>query len=251
MRLKIIDGKVSIKKDVALSMGLPKVSGDPYLYVGSNLAVIGEALRELGYTSEMPTKYHTDLTKAKRKGQRSISKKLVLSGSYGAGAFRIWRDLVMQGVDIVIESCKKMHKDYWDLFSGVVEFTDSLKKETDEVGYFIDGIGTPVTVDSRFERDTLNRCIQRTGHMILVKYLYHIEQIRKESGTCMYPILDDLHDETIWEFHEEDESKVMQVFEEAWIRTNDELGGIIPLSGAPEVCTSWADFKCEEPRGIL
>jgi len=248
----VVLGELSEDKAYMKLYGPDAVKGnDVYLFVGSGLGDMGRDLLEFGYDPNNPDPDIVKAAKKKFKGQRAVFKKFHLSGQYGAGAGRIWRDLVLQGIDIDLDTCKKMHKDYWILFEDVIVFTAGLQKEVDEVGYFIDGIGTPVTVDERFSKDTLNRCIQRTGHMILVKYLYHLEQIRKERNLIMYPIIDDFHDETVWEFHDGDEQIIMEAFNEAWKRTNKELGGIIPLSGAPEICTSWADFKCEEPRGIL
>jgi hypothetical protein len=150
-------------------------------------------------------------------------------------------------VDITIEEVKEIHKAYWELFGGVVDFQNKLKAEwASNGGWFLNGRGMPTAVADHLEKDILNRCIQSTGHFNLLTYLKHLKTLREEHPEIsMTPIVVDFHDETIWEVPVEQADAAMELFEQTWTLTNTELGGIIPLSGAPEICTSFSDFKCE------
>lgn len=229
-----------------------KKGNDVYLFVGSGLGDMGRPILDDGYDPDNPDPDIVKECKKKHKGLRGIYKKFHLSGQYGAGPFRIWSDLRMAKVDVSLDQCKEMHKNYWKLFEDVVSYVEGLQDErVANSGWVLDGIGTPVTVQEAYTKDILNRVIQRTGHMILVRYLYHLNVLRKESGIGFFPILADFHDETVWECKTDDVPKVMEIFKEAWVRTNKELGGIIPLSGDPETCDDWRAFKVEDKSGIM
>ncbi len=225
---------------------------DVYLFVGSGLGAMAEPILRDGYDPTNIDPAKVKLVKKQHKGLRAIFKKFHLSGQYGAGAYRIWRDLILAEIYVTLEQCKEMHENYWKLFEDVVKYIERLKDErVANDGYFLDGLGCPVTVDERCIKDILNRCIQNTGHKILVKYLYHLQQLRSKTSVKFWPILTDLHDESIWECRIEDAEEVKRIFNKAWKLTNEELGGTIKLTGEPEICKDWTFFKCEEPRGIL
>lgn len=225
---------------------------DVYLFVGSGMGSISDPIKEEGYDPHNPDPAIVKKCKKKFKWERDVFKKFHLSAQYGAGAFRIWNDLKLQKVYIPLDHVKIMREKYWELFKDVKTYEARLLDErTANGGFFVNGLGFPITIAEAFLKDTLNRAIQPAGHSILIRYLYHLNQIRKDTNLMFWPILCDFHDETIWECHEEAVPCVMEAFRMAWIETNKELGGIIPLSGEPETCTSWADFKVELPRGIL
>jgi len=108
----------------------------------------------------------------------------------------------------------------------------------------------PVSVAARLEKDILNRCIQSTGHFNLLTYLKHLKTLRDSADFKINPIMVDFHDETIWEVKSEDAEKAIKLFKSVWELTNKDLGGIIPLSGTPEICYTFTDFKCEGPYKV-
>ena len=221
---------------------------DIYLFVGSKIPALASHICEFGYDPDNPTIEAINLTKKKAKKWRNICKVLHLSAGYGAGPRKIWETLVQSGVDITLDEVRIIHKEYWELFGGVKEFEGKLKAEwASNGGWFLNGRHHPVAVDSRLEKDILNRCIQNTGHINLLTYLYYLDQLRMKANmqNVLKPIVCDFHDECIWEVPEDRASEAIKLFEETWKLVNDELGGIIPLSGAPELCYSFADFKCE------
>ncbi len=220
---------------------------DIYLFVGASIPALRDEICKYGYDPYNPTAEAISITKKKAKKFRSICKVLHLSAGYGAGARKIWETLVQSGIDITLDEVKKIRKDYWELFADVVNFQDGLGQEYDiNGGWFFNGRGMPVTVASHLTKDNLNRCIQSTGHYNLLTYLKHLQTLRRDnSHLSIIPIVVDFHDETIFEVPIEQADEVMDLFRKTWSLTNEELGGIIPLSGEPEICYSFSDFKCE------
>ena len=215
---------------------------DVYLFIAANIPQFAEEIKNAGYDPEKPTAEGIDRAKKQCKRIRTICKVIHLAAGYGAGAAKIYEGLRSSGVEITLGEVTEIRDMYWKVFQGVVDFRERLTAEWQaNKGFFLDGIGTPVTVEEDYKKDILNRGIQRAGHMILVKYLYHLSVLNPKAE----PVVPDFHDETIWECKTEDVEDTISKFNEAWRRTNEELGGLIPLSGTPEACMSFAYFKCE------
>jgi DNA polymerase I-like protein with 3'-5' exonuclease and polymerase domains len=220
---------------------------DIYLYVGASIPALRDEVCAYGYDPLNPTAEAIALTKKKAKRIRGICKVVHLSAGYGAGAGKIYATLIQAGVVITLDEVKEIHKAYWELFGGVVEYQKKLKAEwSSNGGWFINGRGMPVSVAEHLEKDILNRCIQNTGHMNMLTYLKHLQTLRKaNTHLSIQPIVCDFHDECIFEVPTEQADEVLELFRTTWSLTNTELGGIIPLSGEPEVCYSFSEFKCE------
>jgi hypothetical protein len=220
---------------------------DIYLFVGASIPALRDEVCQYGYDPFNPTAEAIAITKKKAKRIRSICKVLHLSAGYGAGAKRIHETLVQSGIDITLDAVRDIHKAYWELFGGVTAYQDALKSEYHgNGGWFMGGRGQPITVAGALEKDILNRQIQNTGHVNLLTYLYYLDTIRSANRhVSIVPIVTDFHDECIFEVPEKQAKIVMQMFRRTWSLTNDELDGIIPLSGEPEICVSFSDFKCE------
>ena len=220
---------------------------DIYLYVGASIPALRDEVCAYGYDPLNPTAETIAITKKKAKRIRGICKVVHLSAGYGAGAGKIFQTLIQAGVLITLEEVKDIHKAYWKLFGGVTEYQNQLKREyAENGGWFINGRGMPVSVAAHLEKDILNRCIQSTGHWNLLTYLKHLQGLRKQNPhVSITPIVTDFHDECIFEVPEAQAKIAMTMFRHTWDLTNIELGGIIPLSGEPEICHTFSDFKCE------
>ena len=221
---------------------------DVYLFIASQISIFKEEVRNAGYDPDNPTAEGIKSAKKKCKRIRSICKVIHLSAGYGAGAPKIHESLRGQGIQITLPEVTRIREMYWQVFEGVTAYGERLKTEhTANKGYVLDGLGTPVTVHRDFLKDIINRTIQRTGHMILTKYNYHLSCIREEKKLKdLVPMVPDFHDETIWQAPATKAHRYLIHFNEAWSRVNEELGGVIPLSGEPMVCHSFAAFKCED-----
>ena len=242
-KIKVLpNGNIVVDKRDAEMLGLPPLEGDPYLFVASKIPQFAEQVKEAGYDPENPTNEGTRNAKKTCKRIRSICKVIHLSAGYGAGAFKIWKTLEEQGINITLEEVTEIREMYWRVFQGVIDFGDKLRREwMANKGYYLDGLGIPVSLSNNYEKDIVNRCIQGTGHRILVRYLYHLRNLQPKA----VPVVADLHDETIWQCKKEDKQDVINTFKKAWEITNEELGGIIPLYGEPEEHHNFSGFKCE------
>ena len=219
---------------------------DIYLFVGASIPALRSKICMHGYDPQNPTKEAISRTKKLAKTPRTICKIVHLSASYGAGPGTIYQTLQEAGVKITKEEVKTIHSDYWKLFKGVTSFQNDLKTEwSSNGGWFLNGRGMPTAVANKYEKDILNRCIQSTGHVNLLTYLKNLDLLRSESDISLRPVLVDFHDETVWEVPENQAEKALELFNKTWDLTNKELGGIISLSGAPEICKTFSDFKCE------
>ena len=219
---------------------------DVYLFVASKIEQFAAEVGEY-YDYMNPTKEGIALAKKHCKKLRGICKELHLSAGYGAGAKKIWMTLVAQGVEITLDEVKAIRTMYWEVFKDVVGYKDGLTAEWKRRGgWFYNGRHRPITVHQHFEKDILNRCIQSTGHDNLLLYLHFLDEIRTERGIPMRPIMVDFHDETVWAVPHEHKAAALKAMEDAWVKTNNDLGGIIPLTGTPEEVKSWASFKCED-----
>ena len=218
-----------------------------YLFVGSKIPQFRDKIRKY-YDPENPTPEGIDAAKHYCKHERDICKVFHLSASYGAGAKKIYSELILKGVDITLKEVYNLRQMYWKVFAQVVNYQDSLTEEwTENGGWFRDGLGCRVAVDEDCKKDMLNRCIQNTGHKILVKYLDYMNRLRyeRDMGDKMFPLVCDWHDETVWEVKAGYEDKAIQIMNDVWTLLNNELGGDLPLSGTPEIVESFADFKVE------
>ena len=221
-------------------------ANDIYLFVAANTAALGPRITKYGYDPNNPTPEAISITKKKSKSDRDIAKVFHLSSGYGAGAKKIFKTLKSQGVAITIDQAEEMFADYWKLFKRVTEYTKELASErADNGGWFLDGIGNPVTIGKWKEKDILNSCIQGTGHRILVKHIANVMKLRDERQIPFDMVMPDYHDELVVECAKGNESRVMSLFNDAERLTNKQLGGKVYFKIEPEVCKDFADFKCE------
>lgn len=216
---------------------------DVYLFIASKIPQFAQEVLSAGYDPDNPTKEGIAAAKKLCKRIRTICKIIHLAAGYGAGTTKIYKTMVKQGISITYAEVNTIRTMYWEVFAAVVNYRERLTAEwRANKGFFLDGFGMPITVEAEFEKDILNRAIQKTGHAALVRYLYNLVQLKP---TAM-PKVPDYHDETIWESPLDCIQEDLKKFETAWNLTNKELGGIIPLYGKPEIHTSFAGFKCSD-----
>jgi DNA polymerase I-like protein with 3'-5' exonuclease and polymerase domains len=218
---------------------------DAYLYIGSYLPVIGDAILATGYDPENPTAESKSKAKKEAKWARDIAKVVVLSSSYGAGAGKIHATLESSGVDVSFYQVKKIHEKYWQLFSGIKEFERLLTEEWRENGgWVLNGLGRPICVAEALLKDIVNRVVQSTGHDIHMRYIRILDQIFSEMQLPVNWIIADFHDQSIVEVPIDIAEVVRDIMGvEAYSRLNAELGGLIPLKGEAQIVRSLAEAK--------
>lgn len=220
---------------------------DVYLFVGSQLPVIGEKIRESGYDPDNPTKEGISAAKKECKRERGIAKTVVLASAYGAGAKKLHETLSLGGVSVTLEQVKEIHAGYWKLFSGVKRYEAQLIREWEEnAGWVMGPLNYPIMCHDRKLKDIVNRVVQRTGHDIHIMYIRHLSDILWERNFPFIPIVWDWHDQTILECpidRAEELAHIMEIV--AYERLNAELQGIIPMAGEAMIVTNLAECKLD------
>lgn len=169
---------------------------------------------------------------------------IVHNCAYGAGVGKLAATLELSGIYLTYEEVQTIHQTYWDVFSGVKDYSNKLYTEwRQRGGYIINGLGRPIAVAKDMTKDILNRCIQSTGHDILTTYLVILCNMLDNNNIDWKPIILDFHDASTVEVPEADGPRVMEIFLEALAELNRRLGGSIPLRGVPVMGYSLADVK--------
>jgi len=218
---------------------------DTYLYIGTKIAKFKKAILDSGYDPDNPESI--EISKKVCKHERKILKKVQLGSSYGAGIFKIYSTLKLDGVDITQSEVEQIYNDYWgpELFGGIRQFQRELEKEwRDYKGWVMDALGCPAPVCEKYKKDIVNRVCQRSGHSILVIFLgMFLKPMLEESGTDYYWYIPDLHDETIYEVREDQAQLALQVHSAAVEELNAMLGGVTKIKMEPKVIASLAERK--------
>ena len=220
---------------------------DIYLHTGAGIPALSAAIRASGYIPENGiTTEIAAHTKRVCKRERSICKTLYLGANYGAGAGKIHKTLLTQGVEISFEEVQTVHRQFWELYSGIKRFEWQLKDQwRKNGGWILNGIGRPLGIHKDYTKDIVNRFSQSTGHDILVMYIELLDRALRENGLEYTPIVINFHDESIIEVREEDAQKAIDIFIQANVELNRVLSGSIPLKINPIVARCLSDAKLE------
>lgn len=234
-------------ENMMLIYGDGRPSNDIYLFVGAHIPGMDNKIRGVGYDPRNPTKEGLGRAKKECKHERSICKTVVLACQYGAGAKKVHQTLEEQNIFLDYWEVEKVHSGYWDLFAQVKDFERSLYFEWKRnKGYILNGMGRPMAVPERYNKDILNRFVQSTGHDILTMYIRILCSKVEAAGIPYKPIVIDFHDATTIEVPEEHGERTLQIFNEAMAELNATLQGTIKLKGVPVIGRTLAD--CKEPE---
>ena len=231
-------------ENMMLIYGDSRPNNDIYLFVGAHIPGMGDTIRSVGYDPRNPTKEGLGRAKKECKHERSICKTVVLACQYGAGAKKVHQTLEEQNIFLDYWEVEKVHSGYWDLFAQVKDFERSLYFEWKRnKGYILNGMGRPMAVPERYQKDILNRFVQSTGHDILTMYIRLLCDKVTAAGIPYKPIVIDFHDATTIEVPEEHGERTLQIFNEAMAELNSKLRGTIKLKGVPVIGRTLAEVK--------
>jgi DNA polymerase I-like protein with 3'-5' exonuclease and polymerase domains len=217
---------------------------DFYLFIASSIPGIRERVLAAGYNPINPTKEGTANTKKVCKSDRQVCKLVALAAAYGASANKVMQILEEQNIFMSMHEVESIHRGYWELFAQVKDFGRSLYFEWKRNGgYIVNGMGRPMAVPEKYNRDLLNRFIQSTGHDILVKYVNILCTEFHNRNIPYTPVVIDLHDSTCVEVAEGLEKPAIQVFHDSMDILNRQLGGRIKLKGTPVSGKNLAEVK--------
>lgn len=234
-------------ENMMLIYGDGRPSNDIYLFVGAHIPGMGDKIRGVGYDPRNPTKEGLGRAKKECKHERNICKTVVLACQYGAGAKKVHQTLEEQNIFLDYWEVEKVHSGYWDLFAQVKDFERSLYFEWKRnKGYILNGMGRPMAVPERYNKDILNRFVQSTGHDILTMYIRILCDMVESAGIPYKPIIIDFHDATTIEVPETRGEETKEIFNKAMAELNRKLQGTIKLKGVPVIGRTLAD--CKEPE---
>lgn len=224
----------------------PDNPNDAYIFLLANISAFKEEVRSLGYDPYNHTQESLKVTKKKFKRLRGdIGKPTKLGMDYGAGVSTLHKSLNKGSTEISFDQAKQIHKEYWEIFGAVKKYEEALKEECSAGnGVYSDGLGHPITIRIG-HKDTFNRCIQRTGHSILCKHLYHVDRLRIERGVKMIPYICNFHDEYFFRVKKSDIEEAKRIALDAVDMTNEWLGGDLKHRCDPETLSSIAESKVE------
>lgn len=221
---------------------------DVYLFTGSSLPGLGKAILAAGYDPKNPTPEGIANAKKKAKKERAVSKIVTLGSSYGMGARKLRADLSLAGIEISEQESFDIQKGYWTLYAGVKTYEKELLRQYQHNGgWILNGIGRPISIAEGYEKDIVNRVVQSTGHDILMLWVDIFTKLLDAAGIPWYPIIIDLHDESIIEVPERFAEQAQVIMSsEAMKLLNEYLQGVIPLKGEGKIANTLADIKVEE-----
>ena len=218
---------------------------DVYTFIGTRIKYFKEKILAAGYDPTNPD--NVENMKKVCKAERKILKVVMLSSGYGAGVYKIWTTLKLQGVDITQQDVQQIYDDYWgpDLFGGIRSFQSQLEREWREnKGWCLDALGCSVPVAEKLKRDLMNRCCQRSGHSILMLFLgQFLRPGLVAAGIDFNWYIPDLHDETIYEVRSEQALHALDIHRAAVDSLNQMLGGVTTIKMEPKLMRSLAERK--------
>jgi hypothetical protein len=218
---------------------------DIYLFNGSKITRFREKILNAGY--EPGNAEAIDRCKKECKHERTIMKKVSLAKAYGAGAYKIWTGLKLDGVDISLTDVEQIVADFDgpNLYGGVKRFQYELEKEwRDNRGWILGPLGCAVPVFEKLKKDMINRAVQSGGHQVLVLFLSQfLKPMLLESQVDFHWYIPDLHDEVIYEVRADQAELALSVHKQAVSELNHMLGGVTTIKMQPKIIRNLSERK--------
>jgi DNA polymerase I-like protein with 3'-5' exonuclease and polymerase domains len=151
--------------------------------------------------------------------ERTYIKPAFLGWFYGLGAYNL---SLKEGMPL--KDAKRFMSTLDKLFKGKFALHNALiKKWTETGGHVISARGTPICCCNSKKKDIVNRVVQRSGHELLQRLLYHRNEYRKKHNIEMYPYIPDFHDESVWMVRPHDVDRAKEAINYSYAKLNEEL----------------------------
>lgn len=198
---------------------------DIYLVAGMKVPEIQDRILP-HYTIATVTKAGVAAAKAAvGKDRGNKLKPAYLGWIYGIGA-----ETLSTRLEITFHEAKRILNGMDAQFAGKARLQERLTKEwAKNGGYIVGGRGRPICVDFGSKKDVVNRLVQTTGHDVLTRINYHINNERKRLKVAMRPYVPDFHDEGIWAAVIDETERAKEVMQYGFDRINDELGWTVTI----------------------
>lgn len=153
-----------------------------------------------------------------------------LKPSYLGWIYGLGEETLSTKLEIPVYEARTILRGMDNQFVGKAHLHARLLREwSKNGGWFIGGRGTPICVDFGSKKDVVNRLVQRSGHDVLTRINYHINQERKRLKVNMRPYIPDYHDEGIWAAPIDETDRAKEVINYGFDRVNDELSWTVTI----------------------
>lgn len=201
---------------------------DGHLFLGSQLPVIGEKIRKY-YDPDNPTPESIKAAKKHCKLERDVAKKVKYSATYGIGAFKLWQDLMCEGINIELDTVAQVLRGYWEVNKGMQQHKWKLKDEWERKrGWIYNAVKRPMSVGDHHLKDLFSRCVQGGGHDLNMMFGMHIADRVAATKIRAMPFIYNLHDAVYYQVHKDDLDTYLSLKQEAedkvWDFCKNELG---------------------------
>lgn len=212
---------------------------DAYILLGTTIPQYADKFLA-HYDPKAPTKEGVEFIKKNYEKERFVCKTTFLSCVYGIQPIALQASLAAGGVEMTIREVEHIHSNYWKTFKAVKNLTKKLQAEWRENGgYIITGRGTPKPMDIKAaSKDCLSRFIQTSCHQWVMRWIWHINNIRQERGIIARPIVKDMHDSTTWTCPDKEAEATGQMIQDGLTRLNEELKLSVTLRGDTKIGTT-------------
>lgn len=188
----------------------------------------------------------TDEVKKRFSKQRKIAKIIHLAVSYTGTKTTVHRNLIKEGIELSIWDADRLVQAYWRTFAKVKILEGKLRELNRREGLLRNVCGRIIRVPDPEYKDLFNRFIQSSGHDVLVLWALEIQNVSREMGIELRPVVVDIHDSTSWAIERENKDVGRTIFEEALRRVNAQLGLSVPVKMEYKNFSTLAGLKGEE-----
>lgn len=179
--------------------------------------------------------------------RQKLYKGWTLSSAYGAGAGKWQMQAEKAGIKLDLETVQQSHTALKEYYSGMQQWGRTLMREWRfNKGWIATGLGRPRAMCwDLAKKDLINAFTQSTAHDVLLWYVAILDKLVKEKGLDAYPLIDDVHDDSLWEVKEEQADEMVATLKEACNILNDRLQWKLPMIIDPLVGKNVWEFKCD------
>lgn len=176
-----------------------------------------------------------ELVKKTLKTPRSFAKICALGLGYGMGAKKLQKTCEEAGVILSFPEAKAVKNRYWDLFSGLRQFAETLAFRAEKDGFIINPFWYRITPEPH---KAFNAFIQSSASGVLDLYCLELFDNHKELEFCAL-----IHDEVIYQCPDYMLKDLDRITEETSKRLNDALSWSVPIRFGTVTCKTFEKFK--------
>jgi len=210
---------------------------DVYLMTASVLPPTMHKIRE-AWDAGIFKNWLTDSEMVKKtlKTPRSFAKICALGLGYGMGAKKLQKTCEEAGVILSFPEAKAVKNRYWDLFSGLRQFAETLAFRAEKDGFIINPFWYRITPEPH---KAFNAFIQSSASGVLD--LYCLELFDDKYPWIEFRAL--IHDEQICQIPTDKKQEFLEISEIAVNNLNTSLGWSVPIRLGTVFCETFEGFK--------